>query len=126
MLAVAADREREPQAAVGRTWAAVSALNIPGPTMDYSALDLDSSAALGSTQTLRPEPVWPAVQGLLVCLQMRGEPTFCLPGDHQNMLRNQSCSQCLEASSHNTEGLESQNFSKAVFSLPSLVLHWMV
>lgn len=110
MLAVrvaAAGRERELRAAVGRTWAAVSTLNIPGPAMDYSALNVDSIAALGSTQAPLLEPVWPAPHGLLVCLQMWRESTFCLPRDHQNMLRNRNCSQCLEVSSYNTERLKS-------------------
>lgn len=50
MLVAAAGRERELRAAAGRTWAAVSILNIPGPAMGYSALNLDNIAALGSTQ----------------------------------------------------------------------------
>jgi hypothetical protein len=120
MLVAAAGRERELRAAVGRTWAAVSTLNIPGPAMDYSALNLDSISALGSTQGPRPEPVWLAPQGLLVCLQMWGEPAFCLPKDHQNTLRSRSCSQCLDASGHNPEGLQNlraflkQNFVSAL------------
>lgn len=120
MLLAAAGRERELRAAVGPTCAAASTLNIPGLAMDYSALNLDSIAAPGSTLAPRTEPIWPAAQGLLVCLQMWGEPALCLPRGHQNTLRNRNCSQCLEASSHNTERLQSlraflkQNFLSAL------------
>lgn len=76
MLLAAAGRERELRAAVGRTCAAVSTLNIAGLAMDYSALNVDSTAAVGSTQAPRTEPVWPAAQGLLVCLLMWESPLF--------------------------------------------------
>lgn len=76
-----------------------STFSILSPAMDYSALNLDSVAVLGSTQAPWPEPVPPpAIQGLLFCLQMWGEAASCLPRDHQNMLRNLDCAPCLEAS----------------------------
>lgn len=98
MLGAAAGRERE-------LWAGVnfcrrfSTFSILSPAMDYSALNLDSVAALGSTQAPWPEPIPPpAIQGLPFCLQMWGEAASCLPRDHQNMLRNLDCAPCLEAS----------------------------
>lgn len=97
MLGAAAGRERELWAGVN-CWR-FSALSILSPAMDYSALNLDSVAALGSTQAPWPEPVSPStVQDLLFCLQKWGEAASCLPRDHQNMLRNLDCAPCLAAS----------------------------
>lgn len=87
-MLVAAAGERELQAAGGRTCAAVSTFKHSWSSYGLFGIELRQYCFTEKHSGPMIRAYMAYSTGFLVCLQMWGEPTFCLPRNHQNMLRN--------------------------------------